>query len=113
MIQYAYIFTLCKADKDFVMRLHVFSVRFIMVAPARLRLETKLNILLEAHSLSQPITVKVIVYAFDKESVLMRDSAILNSDNRYSDLKTIEVCSEDEVYLLSVFIETINLKFCN
>ncbi|XP_051741713.1 complement C3 isoform X2 [Ctenopharyngodon idella] len=65
--------------------------KFIMVAPARLRLGTKLNILLEAHSLSQPITVKVIVYAFDKESVLMRDSAILNSDNRYSDLKTIEI----------------------
>ncbi|XP_048016621.1 LOW QUALITY PROTEIN: complement C3-like [Megalobrama amblycephala] len=65
--------------------------KFIMLAPARLRLGTKLNILLEAHSLSEPITVKVIVYTFEKESVLMRDSAILNSDNRYSDLKTIEI----------------------
>ncbi|XP_067218552.1 complement C3-like [Chanodichthys erythropterus] len=65
--------------------------KFIMLAPARLRLGTKLNILLEAHSLSEPITVKVIVYTFEKESVLMRDSAILNSANRYSDLKTIEI----------------------
>lgn len=93
------------------MKLYVFSVRFIMLAPARLRLGTKLNILLEAHSLSEPITVKVT--AFEKESVLMQDSAILNSANLYSDLKTIEVGSEDQVYLLSLFIETINLPFSN
>lgn len=95
------------------MKLYVFSVRFIMLAPARLRLGAKLNILLEAHSLSKPITVEVIVSALEKESVLMRDSAILNSVNHYSDLKTIEVGSEDQVYLLSLFIETINLPFSN
>ncbi|XDV11342.1 hypothetical protein PO909_000308, partial [Leuciscus waleckii] len=64
---------------------------FIMLVPARLRLGTKLNIFLEAHSLSEPITVKIIVYTFGKESVLTRDSAILNSDNYYSDFKTIEI----------------------
>lgn len=88
------------------MKLFVFSVRFIMLVPARLRLGTKLNIFLEAHSLSEPITVKVTVYTFGKESVLTRASAILNSDNYYSDLKTIEVGSEDKVYLLSVCVET-------
>uniref|UniRef100_A0A8C2IYK5 Uncharacterized protein n=1 Tax=Cyprinus carpio TaxID=7962 RepID=A0A8C2IYK5_CYPCA len=65
--------------------------RFIIVVPARLRLGTKLNILLEAHSLSKPITVKVTVYTYPSKYVLTRDSAILNSENSYSALKTIEI----------------------
>uniref|UniRef100_UPI003D7E7540 hypothetical protein n=1 Tax=Flavonifractor plautii TaxID=292800 RepID=UPI003D7E7540 len=62
----------------------------------------KLNILLEAHSLSKPITVKVFVYTYPSEYVLTQDSAILNSENSYSALKTIEVGSEDRVYCLCV-----------
>ncbi|XP_016303668.1 complement C3 [Sinocyclocheilus anshuiensis] len=65
--------------------------QFIILVPARLRLGTKLNILLEAHSLSKPITVKVIVYTYPRKYVLTQDSAILNSENSYSALKTIEV----------------------
>ncbi|XP_052446981.1 complement C3-like [Carassius gibelio] len=69
----------------------VFSVRFVIVAPARLRLGMKLNILLEAHSLSKTITVNVSVYTYPSEYVLTQDSAILNSENSYSALKTIEI----------------------
>ncbi|XP_016427569.1 complement C3-like [Sinocyclocheilus rhinocerous] len=65
--------------------------QFIILVPARLRLGTKLNILLEAHSLSKPITVKVIVYTYPRKYVLTQDSAILNSENSYSALKTIEI----------------------
>ncbi|XP_059425938.1 complement C3-like [Carassius carassius] len=64
---------------------------FVIVAPARLRLGMKLNILLEAHSLSKPITVTVSVYTYPREYVLTQDSAILNSENSYSALKTIEI----------------------
>uniref|UniRef100_A0A672MK50 Complement C3-like n=1 Tax=Sinocyclocheilus grahami TaxID=75366 RepID=A0A672MK50_SINGR len=65
--------------------------RFIILVPARLRLGMKLNILLEAHSLSKPITVNVTVYTYPNRYVLTRDSAILNSKNSYSALKTIEL----------------------
>ncbi|XP_050958888.1 complement C3 isoform X4 [Labeo rohita] len=65
--------------------------QFVILAPARLRLGTKLNILLEAHSLSKPITVKVTVYTHPNKYVLTQGSAILNSENSYSALKTIEI----------------------
>ncbi|KAL1250603.1 hypothetical protein QQF64_018399 [Cirrhinus molitorella] len=65
--------------------------RFIILVPARLRLGTELNILLEAHSLSKPITVKVTVYTYQNKYKLTQDSAILNSENSYSALKTIEI----------------------
>ncbi|KAK2907328.1 hypothetical protein Q8A67_006313 [Cirrhinus molitorella] len=72
---------------------HVLDVapQFIILVPARLRLGTELNILLEAHSLSKPITVKVTVYTYQNKYKLTQDSAILNSENSYSALKTIEI----------------------
>ncbi|XP_067272243.1 complement C3-like [Pseudorasbora parva] len=67
------------------------SPTFSVLAPAKIRPGTKQNILLEGQNLSQLLKVTVVVYDYPALSVLWRDSVILNSDNNYSLLKTIEI----------------------
>uniref|UniRef100_A0A8C2FS32 Complement component c3b, tandem duplicate 2 n=1 Tax=Cyprinus carpio TaxID=7962 RepID=A0A8C2FS32_CYPCA len=67
-------------------------LEFSVLAPAKIRPGTKQNILLEGHKLSQALEVSITVYDYPaSQSVLMTGSVILNSDNKYSALKTIEV----------------------
>ncbi|XP_016386615.1 complement C3-like [Sinocyclocheilus rhinocerous] len=68
------------------------SPMFSILAPAKIRPGTKQNILLEGHKLSQALEVSITVYDYPaSQSALMTGSVILNSDNNYSALKTIEI----------------------
>ncbi|XP_016110605.1 complement C3-like [Sinocyclocheilus grahami] len=68
------------------------SPTFSVLAPAKIRPGTKQNILLEGHKLSQALEVSIMVYDYPaSQSALMTGSVILNSDNNYSALKTIEI----------------------
>ncbi|XP_043079055.1 complement C3-like isoform X1 [Puntigrus tetrazona] len=68
------------------------SPAFYVLAPAKMRPGTKQNILLEAHKLSEALEVTITVYDYPlSDTVLMRDSVTLNSENNYSALKTIEI----------------------
>uniref|UniRef100_A0A672LIE0 Complement C3-like n=1 Tax=Sinocyclocheilus grahami TaxID=75366 RepID=A0A672LIE0_SINGR len=70
----------------------MFWFRFSVLAPAKIRPGTKQNILLEGHKLSQALEVSIMVYDYPaSQSALMTGSVILNSDNNYSALKTIEI----------------------
>lgn len=70
----------------------MFWFRFSILAPAKIRPGTKLNILLEGQNLSRVLKVNIQVYDYPvSETVYWRDSVILKSDNNYSSLKTIEV----------------------
>ncbi|XP_048037426.1 complement C3-like [Megalobrama amblycephala] len=68
------------------------SPMFSILAPAKIRPGTKQKILLEGLNPSQEIRVSIEVYDYPvSQSVLLRDSVLLNSDNNYSALKTIEI----------------------
>ncbi|XP_067272244.1 complement component c3b, tandem duplicate 2 [Pseudorasbora parva] len=68
------------------------SPTFSILAPAKIRPGTKQNILLEGQNLPRSLKVTVVVYDYPvSQSVLLRDSVILKSDNNYSALKTIEI----------------------
>ncbi|KAK2907093.1 hypothetical protein Q8A67_006078 [Cirrhinus molitorella] len=65
---------------------------FSVLAPARIRPGTKQNILLEGHKLYKPLKVSIMIYEYPvSQSTLMIGSAVLNSDNSYSALTTIEI----------------------
>lgn len=66
--------------------------RFALVTPAVLRVENKENILLEAFGISEPVSVSLSIYDFPvKLRQLWQGTILLNSDNNYSFLQTIEV----------------------
>ncbi|KAF4097806.1 hypothetical protein G5714_021814 [Onychostoma macrolepis] len=68
------------------------SATFYVLAPAKIRPGTKQNILLEVHKPSQALEVSITVYDYPaSQTVLMMGSVILNSENNYSALKTIEI----------------------
>ncbi|XP_016427581.1 complement C3-like [Sinocyclocheilus rhinocerous] len=68
------------------------SPTFYVLAPAKIRPGTKQNILLEGHKLSQALEVSIAVYDYPvSQTALMTGSVILNSENNYSALKTIEI----------------------
>ncbi|XP_067252456.1 complement component c3b, tandem duplicate 2 [Chanodichthys erythropterus] len=68
------------------------SPMFSILAPAKIRPGTKQKILLEGLNPSQEIRVSIEVYDYPvSQSVLLRDSVLLNSDNNYSALKTIKI----------------------
>ncbi|XP_059399391.1 ophiophagus venom factor-like [Carassius carassius] len=68
------------------------SPTFSVLAPARIRPGTKQGILLEGHKLSQAVEVSITIHDYPaSQTSLMTGSVILNSDNNYSALKTIEI----------------------
>ncbi|XP_077082846.1 complement component c3b, tandem duplicate 2 isoform X2 [Siphateles boraxobius] len=68
------------------------SPTFSILAPAKIRPGTKQNILLEAQNLSRLLKVTFQVFDYPvSETVYLRDSVILRSDNNYSVLKSIEI----------------------
>ncbi|XP_053472713.1 complement C3 [Ictalurus furcatus] len=66
--------------------------KFALVTPAVLRVENKENILLEAFGISEPVSVSLSIYDFPvKSRQLWQGTILLNSDNNYSFLQTIEI----------------------
>ncbi|KAL7834034.1 hypothetical protein AOLI_G00289940 [Acnodon oligacanthus] len=69
-----------------------FCCRFSVVAPIQLRLEGKENILVEAVSLSEAVTVSFTLNDYPaKTAVLWQGTVTLNAANSYSALKSIEI----------------------
>jgi len=70
----------------------MFRFRFFILAPAKIRPGTKQNILIEGQNMRQLLKVNIQVYDYPvSETVYLRDSVVLKSDNNHSALKTIEV----------------------
>ncbi|CAJ1052901.1 complement C3-like [Xyrichtys novacula] len=67
---------------------------FTLIAPDLLRTDSQENIYLQAEGLSIPITVSITIQDFAKSTVLLQDSVILNQENGYHVLKSIELPSE-------------------
>ncbi|MCJ8747533.1 hypothetical protein PDJAM_G00154640 [Pangasius djambal] len=70
--------------------------KFVLVAPAVLRVGRDENILLEAFGLSEPVVVTLSVYNYPRRSLqLLQGTVTLNADNNYSVLKTITIPRRD------------------
>uniref|UniRef100_A0A3B3DU03 Complement component c3b, tandem duplicate 1 n=1 Tax=Oryzias melastigma TaxID=30732 RepID=A0A3B3DU03_ORYME len=67
--------------------------RFTVVAPDLLRTDSQENIYLEAEGLSNPITVSIEIKDFNKVTMLLIDNAILNQENGFHTLKSIQLSS--------------------
>ncbi|TRY97834.1 hypothetical protein DNTS_014966 [Danionella cerebrum] len=71
------------------------SPSFSILAPSKIRLGTKQNILLEGHSLSRATKVTLVIYDYPaSQTVLHENSVTLSPDNNYSVLKAIEIDPE-------------------
>ncbi|XP_056613917.1 complement C3-like [Triplophysa dalaica] len=67
------------------------SPSFTLLAPAKLRPGTKQNILLEGNNLSEDTKVSFDIKNYPPSSILLSGHVILNKENSYSALKTIEL----------------------
>ncbi|MCI4393327.1 hypothetical protein PGIGA_G00156260 [Pangasianodon gigas] len=66
--------------------------KFVLVAPAVLRVGRDENILLEAFGLSEPVVVTLSVYNYPQRSPqFLQGTVTLNADNNYSVLKNITI----------------------
>ncbi|XP_036421057.1 complement C3-like isoform X2 [Colossoma macropomum] len=66
--------------------------KFSVVAPVQLRVGSKENILVEAVSLSEAVTVSFTLYDFPAKSILLWQGTVtLNAANSYSAIKSVEI----------------------
>ncbi|KAM7010094.1 complement C3-like [Tautogolabrus adspersus] len=70
------------------------SPRFTLLAPDLLRTDSLENIYMEGDGLSAPVTVSISIQDFSKTTMLLQDSAILNQENGYHVLKSIQLPSD-------------------
>ncbi|XP_041838364.1 complement C3-like [Melanotaenia boesemani] len=68
--------------------------RFVLLAPDLLRTDSQENIYLQAYDLTSPVTVSISILDYTKSTILLIDSAILNPDNKFQYLKTIQLSSD-------------------
>ncbi|KAM7010114.1 complement C3-like [Tautogolabrus adspersus] len=68
--------------------------RFTLLAPDLLRTDSQENIYMEGDGLSAPVTVSISIKDFIKSTMLLQDSAILNQENGYHVLKSIQLPSD-------------------
>ncbi|KAJ8383729.1 hypothetical protein AAFF_G00215710 [Aldrovandia affinis] len=69
--------------------------RFVLLAPNLLRTDSKENIFLEAHGLSEALNVAISVYNYpDRSLLLFEDTVLLSKHNDYHALTTIKINSE-------------------
>ncbi|XP_070772937.1 complement C3-like [Enoplosus armatus] len=69
--------------------------RYTLLAPDLLRTDSQENIYLQADGLSNPVTVSISIQDFDKVTELFRDSVVLNLENGFHALKSIQLPSAD------------------
>uniref|UniRef100_A0A8C5DJH4 Complement component c3b, tandem duplicate 2 n=1 Tax=Gouania willdenowi TaxID=441366 RepID=A0A8C5DJH4_GOUWI len=65
--------------------------RFVLLAPDLLRTDNPENIYVQAEGLSAPITVSISIQDFTRSTTLLQESVILNTENQYYALKSIQV----------------------
>ncbi|XP_065808700.1 complement C3 [Labrus bergylta] len=70
------------------------SQRFTLLAPDLLRADSEENIYMVGDGLSDPVTVSISIQDFSKTTMLLQDSAILNQENGYHTLKSIQLPSD-------------------
>ncbi|XP_033480279.2 complement C3-like [Epinephelus lanceolatus] len=68
--------------------------RFTLLAPDLLRTDSQENIYLQADGVSNPVTVSISILDFSKTTMLLQDSATLNSENGFHVLKAIQLPSD-------------------
>ncbi|XP_033985886.1 complement C3-like [Trematomus bernacchii] len=70
------------------------SRRFTLLAPDLLRTDSQENIYLQAEGLSSPVTVTISIVDFSKTTMLLQDSVMLNLNNEFHTLKSIQLPSD-------------------
>uniref|UniRef100_H3CLD7 Complement component c3b, tandem duplicate 2 n=1 Tax=Tetraodon nigroviridis TaxID=99883 RepID=H3CLD7_TETNG len=66
---------------------------FTLLAPDLLRTDSQENIYLQAETVTTPVTVSISIQDFGKTTMLLRDSVILNQENGFHALKSIQLSS--------------------
>uniref|UniRef100_A0A3B3WZA9 Complement component c3b, tandem duplicate 2 n=1 Tax=Poecilia mexicana TaxID=48701 RepID=A0A3B3WZA9_9TELE len=66
---------------------------FTLVAPDILRTDTEENIYLQADGLPTPLIASIVIQDFTKSVMLLQETAILNQENGFHVLKSIELSS--------------------
>uniref|UniRef100_A0A3Q3AZ10 Complement component c3b, tandem duplicate 1 n=1 Tax=Kryptolebias marmoratus TaxID=37003 RepID=A0A3Q3AZ10_KRYMA len=70
------------------------SPRYTLVAPDLLRTDSQENIYVQADGVTNPITVSITIMDMSKTVMLLQDSVILNQENGFYALKTIQLPSD-------------------
>ncbi|KAL3066309.1 hypothetical protein OYC64_016296 [Pagothenia borchgrevinki] len=70
------------------------SRRFTLLAPDLLRTDSQENIYLQAEGLSSPVTVTISIVDFSNTTMLLQDSVMLNLNNEFHTLKSIQLPSD-------------------
>ncbi|XP_028301630.1 A.superbus venom factor 2-like [Gouania willdenowi] len=83
-----FLMLLCHSKAQFNMR------RFVLLAPDLLRTDNPENIYVQAEGLSAPITVSISIQDFTRSTTLLQESVILNTENQYYALKSIQLPSD-------------------
>uniref|UniRef100_A0A8C5G006 Complement component c3b, tandem duplicate 2 n=1 Tax=Gouania willdenowi TaxID=441366 RepID=A0A8C5G006_GOUWI len=76
------------------MFLTLIRIMFVLLAPDLLRTDNPENIYVQAEGLSAPITVSISIQDFTRSTTLLQESVILNTENQYYALKSIQLPSD-------------------